>query len=330
MNSALILAQAFKKPVRTTRLETGFCEAGKKVSIGGNVLSAIWLEHVIAEDGDPLAMVIVDYTDSTSSAPFVLGVARDYEPVVPLPIEGTIKTWAAGSLTAVVSTTAGDMTATTTSNYTPVVNDRVRLLWQTAPNGGVVGTVLAKIGAVAPPTPPPPKPKPPKPAPPPPKPVTGSDTFTASNSGTFSTGVGVWNDRYGTDVMTGSGWGSPGNQRGAWFYHDKLSKLDGKTPTKVQLWIPARRKVGNHNGSATFQVHRHTSKKRPGGDVNRVDSITITLPANSSGRWVDLPTSWGTPLINGHGIGLAGGDYAGFDGIKDNSGSGRIRIYWEA
>lgn len=331
MNSQYALAQAIAgKSVRKVRLEAGFCEANGKVSIGGNILSAIWHEHVIAESGDPLTLLIVDFTDSTSSAPYVLGVTRPHEVVVPLPIEGTIKTWAAGSLTAVVATSQGDMTVTTTSTYTPVVNDRVRLLWQTAPNGGVVGTVLAKIGAVTPPEPPAPKPKPEKPAPPPAKPVTGSDIFSASNSGTYSTGVGAWNDFYKTDVYTGSGYGSMGSQRGAWFYHDKMSKLDGKTITKVQVWIPARLRAGGYNRSATFQVHRHTSKRKPGGDVNRVDSITLTLPANSSGRWVDLPTSWGTPLVNGHGIAIAGGSYAGFNGIKDNANSGRVRLYWEA
>lgn len=337
MNSVHALALAIAgKSTRKVRLESGFCEEGQRVSIGGNVLAPIWLEHVMAEPGDPLTLAIVDYTDSTSSPPYVLGVTRAYvaqDPVLPLPIEGTIKTWAAGALTAVVATTQGDKTAVVLSSYTPVVSDRVRLLWQTAPNGGIVCTALAKIGAVTPPeppAPPPAKPKPDKPTPPPAKPLSGSDIFPASNSGTWSTGTGSWNSRYGTDVMTGSGYYSPGSQRGAWFYHDKLSKLDGKTITKVQLWLPARRRVGNYNAPATFQVHLHTAKKRPGGDVTRVDSITITLPANSSGRWVELPTTWGALLISGHGIGLAGGDYAGFDGVKDNSGSGRLRTYWEA
>lgn len=336
MNNAQAVAQEITKSAMKVRLETGFCEASNKVSIGGNVLSAIWLMHVVAEVGDPLTMLIIDFNDSTSSAPYVLGVTGQYEApaaVVPLPIEGTIKTWAAGSLTTVVTTTQGDKTAVVLSNYTPVVGDRVRLLWQTAPNGGIVCSVLAKIGSVTPPdppAPPTPKPKPEKPAPPPPKPVTGSDIFAASNSGTYSTGVSAWNGYYKTDVYTGSGYGSLGQQRGAWFYHDKMSKLDGKTITKVQVWIPGRLRVGGYNSSVTFDIHRHTSKKRPSGDVNRVATQSITLPANSDGRWVDLPTSWGTPLVNGDGISVSGGSYAGFNGIKDNANSGRVRLYWEA
>lgn len=335
MNDALALAQVLGKSSMKVRVENGFCEDELKVSIGGNTLSAIWLKHIVAEPGDPLTMLIIDYNDSTSSAPIVVGVTGTLGPApvtVPSPIEGTVKTWAAGSLTATVTTSQGDKTAVVLSNYTPVVGDRVRLLWQTAPNGGMVCSLLAKIGSVTPPEPPAPqpvKPKPEKPAAPPPKPATGSAIFAASNSGTWSTGTSSWNSYYATDVMTGSGYGAPGSQHGAWFYHDKLSKLDGKKTTKVQVWLPVRKRVGNYNSETTFSLNLHTSKKRPSGNVNVAASMSITLPAGSRAQWIDLPKAWGDHLIRGHGLSISGGGYAGFAGVKNDIKSGRVRIYWE-
>lgn len=327
VDSTLALALAITKPVRTLRLESGFCESGGLVSIGGNLLVPVWLEQVAAVPGDPLTLLILDYSDSTSSQPFVLGVPRAVgATALPLPIEGTIKTFAAGSLTAVVTTAQGDQTAVVRSNYAPVVGDRVRLSWARGANGSMVCDAVAKIGAV----PLPERVQPERPSPPPPEPETGSDVFTASDSGTWSTGTGEWNTEYGTDVYAGTGFGAPGDQHGAWFYQDALALLRGRTPTGVRLFLPARLMIGDYDTPASITINRHTSKTRPSGDVTIAASTTITVAAASDEQWIDLPTGWGPALIAGDGICISGTALAGFSGIKDNSGSGRIHMDWEA
>lgn len=298
------------------RMIPGFAAAGGMVSIGGLVQPAIWLRHVTAVEGDPVQVLLVDRPDAPSTA-LVLG---ETGAMPPQPREGTVQTAPMGSETVTVATDSGPISATFLASYIPAVSDRVRLLWS---NGEA--TVLGKVGVTpvrevkkkAEPTPPPPS-----------KAGDGGDTFTASDSGTYSTAFNAWNSYYGKDVYQGS-YPSSGANRGAWFYHGKPSKLAGKKATGVQFWMPRRARAGAFNSSVQVTLYLHGSKKRPSGDVNRGASHTVTVPANFKGGWIDLPASWGDDLIGGDGIGIAGGAYAAFEGVAKSAKSGQIRISWE-
>ena len=322
------LDEAIAAPTTQTRVVAGYATASDKVSIGGLEQPAVWADHVAATEGDPLLIVVVTHPDAPSQA-VVVGKAGRYAAPTPGPREGTVATAPVGSETITVNTTAGVITATFLASYTPAVSDRVRLMWQNND-----ATVLGKVGVTpTPPPPPAPEPKPKAVAPPPPKKATGYDHFPAADSGTYSTGTGSWNSYYGKNLYQGFQ-GSSGNNRGAWFYHGRPGKLAGKKITRVRIWIPPRIRAGNYNAEVEFNVKLHTSKRKPGGDVTRIASTTITIPAGFGGGWRDLPASWGDDLVNGGGIGIEGGTYAGLVGLpparNGRADSGQLRLDWEA
>lgn len=307
------------------RLVPGYADAGENISVGGLVQPAVWMEHVVAEEGDPLIVAMVDRATAQSQA-VVVGVTGKHAPPAAPPREGTVATAPAGSETITVNTSAGLVTATFLASYTPAVSDRVRLLWQ-----GDDVTVLGKVGVTPTPAPPTPKPEKAKPVlPPPPRPETGSKPFAAASSGTYTNTYGVWNTYYKSDLYQGSYGGATGNT-GAWFYHGKPAALKGKTITRVQIYVPARQRAGNYNQSVTLNLRRHTAARKPGGNVTLTGAThEITIPKGWAGGWKDLPASWGADLVRGYGVAITGGSYAGLNGIQRTRNSGQLKLDWRA
>lgn len=298
------------------------------VTVGGLLVPAFWMAHVEAQEHCPLWILMVDRPDAQSIAVVVgaNGVPEPDEETVRNPLSGTVSSAPIGSDTVSVSTETGNVEAAFSAGYVPQVSDKVRLLWQDG-NAWVLGK-SAKVPAPAPPRPTKPKRDKPNVPAPPTGAGNGQTTFTASDSATWSTGTNSWNSYFGKDLYQGS-FPGVGANRGAWFYHNKPSRIKGRTATQVEIWIPARARAGNYNSAVTLNVYLHYSAKRPGGDVNRGSHHTISIPKNFRGGWRKLPASWGDQLISGRGIGMAGGSYAGFHGTGKSSKSGQVRITWE-
>lgn len=304
------------------RMVPGYAAEDGMVSIGGLEQPALWLQHVTAEPGDPIWIILIS-RPSTPSIAIVQGVGGQYTPATPPPVEGVVSTAPTGAEKITLETSDGPIEAPFLAQYTPQVSDRVRILWQ-GDDPLVLGPVAAKI--------PPPPPKQVKggnrvQAPPGSK-RAGQDTFAAADSATWSTGTSSWNSYFGKDLYQGS-YSSIGANRGAWFYHGKPNKLRGKKATSVEIYVPRRSKAGNYNATVELQVYLHASERRPRGDVKRSSHTTISIPKNFKGGWKDLPSNWGSAIIGGDGIGLSGGAYAGFEGVKKSPSSGQLRITWE-
>lgn len=302
----------------SVRVVPGVAAAGNKVAVGGVVQPAIWVNSARADPGDDVQVLFLDYPTAQSVA-VILGRTG-----VPGSFKGTIVAAPTGTETVTVNTEAGDFEATFLASYTPAISDRVRLQWD-----GTEATVLGKVGFI------------PKPAPsgeetgtrPPPAPKQGdTDSFTASDSATWSGSLYKWNTYYGRDVYQGNAgpWGGSSTNAGAWFYHDKPSALGEKTVERIRFYLPARVKAGDYKSSGVVHFFLHTSKRRPGGDVVRDWSTDITVRAGWSGDWVDLPAGWGQKIIDGYGVGIAGDPYMGFRGVPHPANSGQFKIDWRA
>ncbi|MGP5162557.1 hypothetical protein [Arthrobacter rhombi] len=305
------------------RLTNGYAaDSQDTVTIGGVLVPAFWMTHVVVQEYDAVWVLVSDRPDAPSVA-VVIGANGTPDDVEDPPLMGTVSAAPIGSETITVSTGLGSVDAAFPASYVPQVSDKVRLLWQDG-NAWVLGK-SAKVPA------PPPK-KPAKPKPSVPSPPTGSgsgrDTFTAADSATWSTGTASWNSYFGKDLYQGS-YPGVGANRGAWFYHGKPSRLKGRKARKVEIWVPPRAKAGSYNSSVTLHLYLHYSVRRPGGDVTRGSHETLSIPKGFRGGWRTLPASWGDQLILGRGIGMAGGSYAGFEGTGRYSKSGQVRITWE-
>lgn len=308
---------------QTARLVPAYAAEDGQVSIGGLLQPALWLQHIYAEPGDPIKVLMVEYA-TTPAHIVVLGQVGQNDGGTSQPRDGVVSVAPLGSDTVTVTTSAGDVEATTLASYTPVISDRVRLLWQ-----GREATILGKVGAT-PARPAPPK-KPSTVPRPPGKKAQGAEVFTASNSGTWTNSTKSWNSYFGKHVYQGSYGNATGN-RGAWFYHGKPGKLDGKTITRVQIWVPRRLKAGSWNAAVTLNFFLHSSKRKPSRDVDRGAGTTNKIPASWKGGWVELPATWGKHITGGSGVGLSGGSYAGFPGVSgkgSDARSGQIRMEWK-
>lgn len=305
------------------RLVNGYATGSQgTVTVGGVPVPAFWMAHVSAREYDPVWVLMADRSDAPSVA-VVIGVNGPVEAGAVQPLLGTVSGAPIGSDTITVSTAEGDVDAAFPESYAPQVSDKVRLLWQDG-NAWVLGK-SAKVPA--PPVQKPAKPKPDVP-PPPSGSGRGQSTFTASDSATWSTGTRSWNSYFGKDLYQGSYPGAGAN-RGAWFYHNKPTRLKGRKVIGTRIWLPARAKAGDYKSAVTLQLYLHYSAKRPGGDVTRAAHHTIRIPAGWRGGWKSLPASWGVNLVLGRGIGIAGGSYAGLYGVHKTSRSGQVRIDWE-
>src|SRR5690349_15923133 len=212
------------------------------------------------------------------------------------------------------------------TSYTPVVNDIVMITW----NRGIP-TVTGRYGTTYTP-PPPPKPKPVTTTvkPPPPPPSTGKNTYSATQSGTYTPALGGW-DRWrgggGYVHQGGSAYGAANN--GAWFYGGGPKQLAGRTITKIEFRLGSRIAVGAYNSVVVVHFYLHNAVKRPAGDVTRtLGPFNVAVAPGGTQHVITLPNSWAAGLLAGGGIGISGEQYAGFHGRNTQSNSGALTLYW--
>lgn len=294
------------------------------LSVSGNILQFRCIDSLVVEDGDTVAVDLVSKGPSGQYEAWIVGRLGNKF----LPNTGTVKTIPASSSTIVVTGTDGvDYNATFGTNYTPVLNDVVQLLW-----GLSDPYVISKLGATGSPAPPPLVVKPPPVKPPPPKPTSGIASYAATDSGTYTPGYG-W-DRWAQQnkqVYTGGAiYG--GDNRGAFFYNGSPKAMAGRSISRITFTMGARLWVGGYNQSVTVRFYTHTSGRKPGGDVTRGASFTHEFKSGQGRVTIDVPSgsvaAFAAALQAGGGIGIAGEPYAGFNGRNLDAASGSIRMYW--
>ncbi len=282
------------------------------VNVGGNILPCTFLDPVTLQDGDACNVQIYN------GEAVVTGRLVD----APRPSSGTVKTVPPSSNTITVTGSDGvDYDAYFVQSYTPTVGHIVALSWS-AGNA----TVTGRYGAT-------PAPQAVKSAPvatAPTAPSTGSNTYAATDSGTWTPGLGLWDHWRGGGGHVYQGGSAYGYANyGAWFYGGSPGQLKGRTITGINFTLGSRFAVGNYNSPVVVHFYLHTSARKPGGDVSRTSGpFNVTIPAGSGIRTFGLPASWGTTLLNGGGIAIAGEDYAGFNGRFSQPASGTLKLYW--
>lgn len=306
------LAETIAQPFDGVKFVPGSADVYPLVSIGGVTQPAAWPDTVYAGVGDPLIIAQIVKRDAPAQNVVVARVGAAG------PREGTVSSVPGGSDTITVTAGGTDYTATFGSTYTPIIGDRVRLLWQ-----GRDVTVLDKVGV----TPAASSPAGAWVAPPPPPASTGQTAAPAIDAssfwgpggwGSWSRGVGVYQGDYGSGPVTG-----------AWFYGTQLSQLEGATITRIQFRVPARKSAGAYNSAGTLHVYAHTSPTRPSGDVNRVTAaMDVPIAAGWGGDFIDLPLDYASTLIAGGGISIAGNPYMGFKDKAEDAASGQILLDW--
>lgn len=277
------------------------------VNVNGSRPPVWWPAGYIPTAGDAVRVLLVD------------GQAQVLGPVIDgqRPGEGTVSGGASAGLVP-VDTTSGTVHARYTGTA-PGIGDAVFLDWQmTTPR------VLAGVATAVPdPTP---GGGPDQPAPPPPS-AAGVHHVAALDSGTWSS-RGVWDSYYGSHLTQGSYSGR--SYTGAWFYGAAPQQIAGRTVTRFQIRLGARRHMGSYNSALSLNLYLHSSGSRPGGDVTRIAGPhTVVLPPGAGPMWVDLPTSWGQGLSTGlGGIGIGGGSYGGVTGVGGDPASGQLAFDW--
>lgn len=280
------------------------------LNLDGATTQTFWPAGYIPTAGDVVRVLVSE------------GSAQVLGPVIsgPRPGEGTVAGAASGGRVP-VSTSSGTMQARF-AGTAPGIGQLVLLDWQTTTPRLLGGAATAVV------IPPPPEPtEPPTPAPPEPRPQRGTTTVAAVESSTYGSASG-WN-RYG-DTVNQHRYGSEAESTGAWFYGSRMNALEGATITGARMYIPARRRIGSYNSSATLNLYRHSSGRRPSGNVNRTGpSHGVSLPAGWSGGWRDIPVSLAQALVDdGGGIAIYGAPYAGVLGLSGSASSGRLRLEW--
>lgn len=300
-------------PIPVVRLVPGRVEAVSGstlgVNVGGTYPPVWWPAGYIPAAGDSVKVLMVD------------GTAVVHSPVVATerPLTGTVAGTASGGLVP-VSTTAGTLQCRYVGTA-PSSGALVRLDWQaTAP-------WIWPSAAAATPTPPPDQGGGPTP---PPVDQNGVLSVTALDSATWNTQYRNWTGQNGLNLTQGS-WGAA-NYTGAWWYGTAPQQVAGRTVTRFQVRLGARRHIGSYNSPLALQVYRTTDLTRPGGDTNRVEGPTvITLAPDAGPAWVDLPVSMGQAIADsGGGLAIAGGSYGGVAGIGEDPASGQLFYDWKA
>lgn len=303
-------------PFEGLTLIPAFADVYPKIKIGGVPQEATWPDHVYAAVGEPIIVAQIIKGDAPAQNVVFARVGA------PGPREATITAAPGGSDTITASVGGTDYTATFLTSYTPTVGDRVRLLWQ-----GRDVTVIGKVGLSPGST----TELPSTAAPPPGK---SADTFkcAASDSGTWTPELGIW-DKWsypksvGMVYQGGSAYG--GSNKGAWFYANAMAELAGATISKIQFLLPSRRTVGDSNSALNVNLWAHTASTKPGGDVTRtVGPTPFTVPPGWAGGWIDLPLSFASTLIAGGGVSISGEPYLGFVGKPSDPSSGQLRLDW--
>lgn len=282
------------------------------VNINGNVIPARWADPISVAVGDPVLVVISEAARGQGEA-----IVRARLTEQPRPANATVTTVPVGSPTITVTGSDGTAyIANFAASYTPVVNDAVLLSWSSGR-----ATVVGKVGAT--PAPPPP----PAPVNPPPAPAQTADhTYPATDSSTWTPGLGNW------DAWAGGGGqvyqGSYGGYTtyGSWFYSGSPMELAGQTVNSLIFHLGARQGVGNYNQPVTVHFYAHTSNYRPGGDVSRTVGPWDVVIQPFQETDVVLPNTFAAVVIAGGGISIAGEPYAGFNGRWRQTTSGLLTI----
>jgi hypothetical protein len=280
------------------------------VNVSGNVLPASANDAVAVNVGDSVLVAIVDRSGQ-AEAIVMFRLADTIHPAT-----GKVKTVPPSSSTITVTGADGtDYTAYFLSSYSPVVGDNVEMIFL----GGY--PYVTKTGAT-------PAPAPVVAVAPPPSAVTtGTSSFAASDASTYW-GAGGWGSwAGGTRVFTGDIGSGP--VTGAWFYGGAPGQLQGRTITGGRVTLGPRYAAGNYNSPVAVNIYTHGSINRPGGNVSLVSGPTVV----TAQPWQGLTTyaltqAQAQDLVNGAGIAISGGAYAGFDGIVQNAQSGIVSIDW--
>ena len=284
--------------------------------IGDELLDARWLDPIQPVQNGKIVVDIITDGKGQSSA-LVMGGYTDQ----PRPSTAIANSIIPAGVSTQIAFTGEDgvqyMTDRFIGTYSP--GDPVYLKWDAG-----MATVIGKIGAAA---------TVPEAAPPPPpsSASTGKTKLAPTASDTF--GVGGWgrwatSQRGGEDVYTGTWAGQ--TVTGSWFYGAPRPELAGKTIDRVLFKVPPRLDVGA-SGDVVIHFYAHTSKSRPGGDVNRTSGpFDVTIPDGYGGGYTDLSTAFGPIIAAGGGISIAGGSYAGFQSRLKNPSFGELIISWSS
>lgn len=279
--------------------------------VGQSVLDCRWVDPLQPSQGDP---IIIDITDDGrgQSTALVVGSYTDQ----PRPSTGTVLT--VGVTELVVTGAFGPTLTTSRFIGSYAVGDPVYLTWDAK-----TPTVIGKVAAIqTPPAAPPPDTSP--------QAGWGVEKFVPIASDTY--GVGGWgrwatSRNGGEDVYTGSMSGYV--LTGSWFYGEQSALLAGKTVDRIRFYLGARLPGVGASGTVTVNVYAHTSRYRPGGDVNRtVGPFTLPVIGGFTGDYIDLPLSFAPILAAGGGISIAGGAYTGFRGRLSGGLSGKLELTW--
>jgi hypothetical protein len=285
------------------------------VMVGGIAQSAVWAANQPPYDGASCWVVYSTPAGGQSTA-YVAGLVNTIPAAGP---SGQVTIVPVGGTTCTVEVKGVAITATRLAHYTPAVGDEAALLWSADKvyAVGKVGTAAAGGGpGSAIPTPPPPAP-----------PATGTAKFSASDSGTWTSGYN-WNSYFGQNCYSGSGYVPPSS--GSWFYSGATAGLADKTNiTQVRFWLGARKAAGSYNSAATVHFYRHSHNNRGGTEPSRTHGPhDISIPAGWGGGFVTLPQSFGVALKGGGGISIAGDPYVGFTAGSAQPNSGYLEIDW--
>lgn len=310
------LADQVAKPFDGVQIVPAYADTYPNVKIGGVPQFADWPSGVYAAPGESIFVAQLVKPDAPAAFVVLGRVGPDG------PREATVTTVPGGSDTITVTANSIDYTVTF-GGFTPVVGDRVRLVWQ-----GRDGTAFCKVGL----TPVPAGSSTPGSAPPPPAAASGTFNAPAQDSATYWA-PGGWDSWAGGGGNVHQGTWSGSTVTGAWFYGHSMAELAGATITRVLFRIPQRRSVGAFNSAGSIHLYAHNSPGRPGGDVSRVSGPTdVSIPGGwnpgPGDGWADLPTSIASTLIAGGGISISGNPYMGFLGKPSDPASGQLRIDW--
>jgi hypothetical protein len=302
-------------PRTVTRLQgvmvTPTTGTGLVVNVNGSVIPARILDPLTVAAGDPVAVDFVAGPTGQAEA-WIVGRLGD----MPRPATAQVTAVPVGSPTITVTDADGnEYDAAYTTLYTPTVGDTVALSWgagQPTVTGPV--TLAPDPGPVASPIDPPPA-----------LDNSGTSTYAATDTATW-TGTG-WGWQGTSDVYQGDGGAGP--LTGAWFYGGSPAELAGRTVTAIRFTLGPRNGAGNPDTPVTVNLSTHTSSGRPTGNVTLgTATATVTAGPWQGGTVYTLPTSFAADLLNGGGIAISGGTYAGFTGRTGQPDSGLLAIDW--
>ncbi len=277
------------------------------VNVGGNpVPNVLFVGGYSPNTGDGVALL--------RSGQLVIGIGGTG---LPLQSVGTVASVPLGSATILVTVAGTTYSLPFVTSYSPVVADRVYLLW---PGTSRAGIVLGKVGVTAAPPPPPPPP-----GPPPGGSGSGVATFVPTHDGTWRSG---WREDANGNVIQGTAPTYGGANEGAWFYSGQISgTLSGATVTDFQIFLA--RTEGGVFGTQSLHLYRVTDNARPAGALtfgSGPHDLGISIGEEA---WFGLPTSLAQELVDSGGsIGIKGSPYMRMKGLLNTGQAGALRISW--